>query len=317
MASSNVTTSNVGFTKPVNVIVGLVFLLTAAVGILFNGCIIIVFLKKRQKLLNPTTCFILALTCLDFFMSLVNMPMVIVSSFLGDWAFGIPGCIFYGFTMTFTGLTIIAILTMISFDQYIVMVKSHLKCKRTIRIAILACLMCFLWGLSWAVGPLVGWNSYVFTIEAVHTSCAVNWNSKKVSDLLFTMSLLVFCFLLPFSFVSFFYVNIYLKVKRSPRINTKSSNKKRQERRQKYIAKTIFFMLGAFLLSWCPYAIVVIWSAIGDSRDLPNLVVILPALFAKISVIWNPLIYAFRNRELKNSWKAIFHSDRETEAEPT
>ncbi|XP_033763106.1 visual pigment-like receptor peropsin [Pecten maximus] len=306
MAASNVTLFDAGLTKPVNISVAVLFLIAGLIGIVANASIIFVFWKKHSSILNPTTCFVLALTVLDFFMSLVNMPMVIVSSFIGYWVFGSPGCTFYGFTMTFIGLTIIAVLTMISFDQYIVMVKKNSKHKRTLRAAKLSCIGCALWGLSWAIFPLIGINSYVFTVEGVHTSCAINWKSKKFNDLFYTMAMFVLCFLLPCVLICFFYGSIHMKVKELPRFRDVSSAVTRQELRQKYIAKTMLCMISSFILSWFPYAMVALWSALGDARDIPTLVTLLPAVFAKISVIWNPLIYAHRNRELKKAWREIF-----------
>ncbi|XP_069112851.1 rhodopsin, G0-coupled-like [Argopecten irradians] len=291
--------------KPFNVSFAVVFLITAIIGIFVNGSILFVFGKKHTSVLNPTTYFVLLLTNLDFFMCSINLPMVIVSSFVGDWVFGTPGCIFYGFTMTWIGLTIIAVLTMISFDQYIVMTKKNYKSKRSRRMSKLACLGCVLWGLVWAICPLVGVNSYVFTVEDVHTSCAVNWKSKAVIDISYTSALFVLCFFVPFAFICFFYVCIYLRVKSCPNIRGVSILS-RQEERQKYLAMTIFLMISAFLFSWCPYAIVTLWAIIGDASTIPNMVTLLPAMFAKVAVIWNPLIYAYRNREFKRAWLEIF-----------
>lgn len=45
------------------------------------------------------------------------------------------------------------------------------------------------------------------------------------------------------------------------------------------------------------------WSVIGNSRQIPVQVAIVPTILAKISVLWNPLIYIARSSTLRNAMK--------------
>lgn len=46
-----------------------------------------------------------------------------------------------------------------------------------------------------------------------------------------------------------------------------------------------------FLAAWSPYAVVSMWAAFGPVDAIPPLAFALPAMFAKSSTIYNPIIY--------------------------
>lgn len=46
-----------------------------------------------------------------------------------------------------------------------------------------------------------------------------------------------------------------------------------------------------FLAAWSPYAVVSMWAAFGPVDNIPPLAFAMPAMFAKSSTIYNPIIY--------------------------
>ncbi|CAG2231787.1 RRH [Mytilus edulis] len=57
---------------------------------------------------------------------------------------------------------------------------------------------------------------------------------------------------------------------------------------------------SAFSLSWFPYAIVCLWSILQSSEDIiPVGLAVIPAVIAKVSVVWNPLIYIARTEQFR------------------
>lgn len=63
-------------------------------------------------------------------------------------------------------------------------------------------------------------------------------------------------------------------------------------------AKQLLLMTAGFMFAWAPYAIVssmTVFSLI----TVPNDYKVYPALFAKTSVIYNPIIYFFTYRSLR------------------
>ncbi|CAC5368303.1 RRH [Mytilus coruscus] len=73
----------------------------------------------------------------------------------------------------------------------------------------------------------------------------------------------------------------------------------RRSHMEKTITLTIVLMIAAFSLSWFPYAIVCLWSIITSSEDIPVGLAVFPAIIAKVSVVWNPLIYIARTEQFR------------------
>lgn len=71
--------------------------------------------------------------------------------------------------------------------------------------------------------------------------------------------------------------------------------------------KLITAFPGAFLLCWTPYALVSMWSAFGNPGDISPLAGTIPALIAKSSVVWNPLIYVLTNKQFRTRVGSLFH----------
>lgn len=59
-----------------------------------------------------------------------------------------------------------------------------------------------------------------------------------------------------------------------------------------------------FLAAWSPYAVVSMWAAFGDFDNIPPLAFAIPALFAKSSPLYNPLVYLL----LKPNFRRDLHS---------
>jgi len=60
----------------------------------------------------------------------------------------------------------------------------------------------------------------------------------------------------------------------------------------------ILFLVGYFL-AWTPYSIVAMYSAFISEEELHPLLLTLPAIFAKLSIIWCPLLNLYINKNLR------------------
>ncbi|XP_060072166.1 visual pigment-like receptor peropsin [Ylistrum balloti] len=280
------------------IVIGVLMMIASVIGITLNGLIVYVFCRQ-PSLKTPTNYFVLALSILDLLMSLFGIPMVVVSSFKQHWAFGDKGCVYYGFIMTFLGLSIITILAMISIDRYIVIVKTHLKPLINERVAVSLIFGCVLNGLAWAIAPLVGWSKYV--LEGFGISCSVNWTSNLAEDASFSVASLVLFLVVPLGVFCFCYGNIFYKVRKSGNLQMFTEADRGSSKMDRDVAKTILWMILAFMMSWFPYATLTLITVIGGSSSISPEMTVCPTILAKISVIWNPLIYTYRNREIRKS----------------
>jgi hypothetical protein len=72
---------------------------------------------------------------------------------------------------------------------------------------------------------------------------------------------------------------------------------------EKHLTLVAAFLVGFFLLSWSPYAVVSMYCALGDPNDIGPLTATIPALFAKSALLWPSLLYMVGNRNLNNNFK--------------
>ncbi len=59
------------------------------------------------------------------------------------------------------------------------------------------------------------------------------------------------------------------------------------------------FHLAIFVFTWSPYAVVALYSSFGDPEKISPLGAVLPAVFAKSSMLWSSLYYVLSNKKIK------------------
>ena len=70
-------------------------------------------------------------------------------------------------------------------------------------------------------------------------------------------------------------------------------------RAEKRVTLLSIVMVTSFLIAWSPYAIVCMLRVAGAGKGaFSPLVVLMPALFAKSSFVWNPIIYVALNHQV-------------------
>ncbi|XP_052814067.1 parapinopsin-like [Mya arenaria] len=203
-------------------------------------------------------------------------------------------CVYYGFATTMFGITQISLLAAIAIDRFVIIVKprgfAFSKSK-----AIAAVILCYIIGCLWAMFPAVGWSSY--QLEGIRVRCAINWRSKRVADVSFTLSALILAWMVPLFVIVVSYAGIFHRLQREQTTKFRQSLKQRSSRlkRDRKMAITVLLMIGAFLISWTPYSVVTLIVTFGKVEYVPTIVTIFPALIAKTSIIWNPMIYVARH----------------------
>jgi hypothetical protein len=64
------------------------------------------------------------------------------------------------------------------------------------------------------------------------------------------------------------------------------------------VANMIFIMIIAFLTAWAPYAILALIIQFGDASVVTPGIAVFPALLAKSSICYNPIIYIGLNAQV-------------------
>jgi hypothetical protein len=80
-------------------------------------------------------------------------------------------------------------------------------------------------------------------------------------------------------------------------------------KREARAMKTILLCVGMFLFAWLPYAVIVMCAQFAPSSIgyfLNPYTTTLPSVFAKVSSMYNPIIYTLSNRECLNYFRRLF-----------
>ncbi|PNF41793.1 hypothetical protein B7P43_G02606 [Cryptotermes secundus] len=160
-------------------------------------------------------------------------------------------------------------------------------------------LVCAIWlyALSLTVPPLIGWGAFV--LEGANISCSVNWESHTYNAMTYIMFLFTMGLVVPIGIILFSYLNII----RTMRQSTLEAG--RVTKAETRVTLMIVVMILAFLVAWSPYAVLALVVAFGDSGIVSPGLAVVPAIIAKSSFCYNPLIYVGLNTQFQLAWKRL------------
>ena len=188
---------------------GAVLVLIGIFGTWFNLVGLYIFAKNKH-LQSPTNFFIVGLLICDLSMAVFGNPLPSTAALNGSWFAGDFLCTWEGFVVYFFGLSALYILTAISVDRYIVIVKP-LKSKRiTKRVAVAAVASCFAGGAFWSILPLIGWGSY--GLEAPGFYCGLDYEDNSWANKTYIIAMFIFCFSVPVGIMIYCYFYVYMTV---------------------------------------------------------------------------------------------------------
>ncbi|XP_060813445.1 green-sensitive opsin-like isoform X1 [Bombus pascuorum] len=266
-------------------------------GFTMNLLVAIVIVKDAQILWTPVNVILVNLVVGDFLVAAFGNPVAMVSAITGGWYWGYKMCLCYAWFMSTLGFASIGNLTVMAVERWL-LVARPMKAL-SIRYAITLGIFVWIYALCLSLPPLFGWGSY--GPEAGNVSCSVSWEvhdplTKSDSYIGF---IFVFGLIIPVLVISSSYVAIIVTL-RKVRKRAGASG-----RREAKITKMVALMITAFLLAWSPYAALAIAAQYFDAKPSAS-VAVLPALLAKSSICYNPIIYAGLNSQFPRSLKKIF-----------
>ena len=293
------------------VITGIICVLSVSL----NGLVCLVFCKNR-RLLNAPNIFIASVALSDLFHSITILPLIVITNTQGRWIYGDSGCKIIGFIATWNGLTSLMNLSVASYERYHALVflyKSNRSFSR--RKAVCFSLAMWMYALFWSLMPLCGWSE--FEQEGIGTSCSVRWKSRDKLDVSYNICLLVACFVLPVSVIIISYFKICREINKSARRAKKTWGKTSPFTRETFemerkMVSLFGVMTVAFLVAWTPYAVVSLISMVGRPDVISDITATIPAYFAKSSGCYNPIVYFFLCKRLRQQVKLMVRTGSES-----
>ncbi|KAL1489761.1 hypothetical protein ABEB36_013696 [Hypothenemus hampei] len=265
-------------------------------GFFLNILVIILMLKDKQ-LWTPLNIIIFNLVCGDFSVSILGNPWTLISAISHGWIWGTTMCVIYGFFMSLLGISSITGLSVLAFERFLIVSRPFQRHCMNRKNACFIVIGIWFYALCLTVPPLLGWGKY--GIEAANISCSVNWEDRSSNAASYIMYLFFFGLILPLIVIVYSYVHIIITMR------MKKMQMGQVCRVEAKIAYIVLVMILAFLIAWTPYAIMALLVQFGDPSIITPSTGVLPALIAKSSICYNPIIYVGLNSQFRQSMKRL------------
>ncbi|XP_056913038.1 opsin 7, group member a [Takifugu flavidus] len=276
---------------PVDIMVAVVYSIFGVCSVLGNSTLLYVSYKKKH-LLKPAEYFIVNLAVSDLGLTVSLYPMAIASSFYHRWLYGKTVCYLYAFCGMLFGICSLTTLTLLSTVCFVKVCYPFYGNRFNSVHGCLLIACAWVYALLFAGSPLADWGKY--GPEPYGTACCIDWrlSNQHSTARSYTVALFIFCYILPCCIIVASYSNILMRVHSSRKhMERHSSRQAHMTSIQTIIVKLSVAICIGFLAAWSPYAVVSMWAAFGPVDSIPPLAFAMPAMFAKSSTIYNPIIY--------------------------
>ncbi|TDH14587.1 hypothetical protein EPR50_G00043930 [Perca flavescens] len=264
----------------------------------FTNGLVLVATAKFKKLRHPLNWIIVNLAFADIVETLIASNISICNQFFGYFILGHPMCMFEGFTVATCGIAGLWSLTVISFERWIIVCKPFGNVKFDGKMAAAGIVFCWVFSAACMAPPLFGWSRY--WPHGLKTSCGPDvQNGNALPELniqSYTLFLMITCCFIPLGIIIVCYLAVFMAI-HSVAMQQKESES--TQKAEKEVSRMVVVMIFAFCFCWGPYTFYVCFGAANPGYAFHPLAAALPAYFAKSATIWNPLIYAFMNRQFR------------------
>ena len=287
--------------------VACILIAVAVLGLVFNSVTILTFNKDRG-LLTVSDLPVLSIVIADVVLAASVTPFAVAADFLAAWPFGLGGCSWYAFVSATIGLGTMLHHMVIAVERCWKIhypMATHVTHKQMLKIIVVLWIFTGLWGIF----PLIGWSSYA--PEGTGAACSIKWQSDDLIDTSFIICIFVLFFLLPVVSMVVSYAIIYKDLQQMAKRAKRQWNDEAQQTLELLGARkragwTGFIMVASFVVVWTPYAIVSFYAAFFKPQSISPLVATIPAMFAKTSTLFNPIVYVIRYKRFRKVVKKLF-----------
>ncbi|KAK0070921.1 hypothetical protein PV325_013878, partial [Microctonus aethiopoides] len=206
----------------------------------------------------------------------------------------------YAFMMTTLGIGNIGSITMMAIERWLMVRMSQ---TLSVGKAFMLAGAVWIYAFSLSLPPIIGWGEY--GPESLNISCSVAWENYSSHNGKYIIYLFFFGSILPIAIIIASYISIIQHLKKSTDrirnhydflIHYFFGLLEQCKQRDLKVIKMVVLMTVSFIITWAPYSYVAL-ALYFFNYPAPPLVLVLPCLFAKSSIIYNPIIYAFRNEQ--------------------
>ena len=286
------------------------------VSVLGNITLFFVF-TRRKNLRTIANGFLLNLAFADLLVSVLNMPITVVTIVEQRWIFGETTCYFFGFTTMLSFVSSVMSLAMIAINRYYCVVQwKTYRAIFTPKRSVLFGTIVWLISSLISVPPLFGWAEYRYIPGKSY--CFVFWPS----DVYYMYFMLAICFFGPLTAMSLSYFYIFKFTREAKRrINQHKDTTKPEEKSEEEnsrnktrfrmtpeevkITNTLLIVVACFVFCWAPFAITMFLD-VYYPRPIPRVIDIGTLLLGYANSMCNPVVYGVRNQTFRRELICLF-----------
>ncbi|CDX47441.1 G-protein coupled receptors family 1 profile domain-containing protein [Caenorhabditis elegans] len=288
------------------------YLIIIAAGIIGNSCVILAITRNKSLQTVPNL-FILSLSCSDIVVCCTSATITPITAFKKEWIFGEALCriapFIAGISLCFSTFT----LTAISIDRYILIrfpMRKPITHYQAVGVIAIICAFA-----ATITSPIMFKQKLGEFENFCGQYCTENWGANESQRKIYGAALMFLQLVIPLTIIIISYTAISLKIGQSMILKgakkQKTDNWEMELSDQQRIAvkrrqrtnRMLIGMVVAFACSW-------IWSVtfniLRDYEYLPELIKTQEYIFgiathciAMTSTVWNPLLYAVLNLQLR------------------
>ncbi|WAR23957.1 OPSD1-like protein [Mya arenaria] len=297
------------------IVIVVVIVLTLIVGTLGNCTVIFLFAKYKSLRTTPNI-LLLNLTVASLLMCVFSMPIIIVHCIVDqpNYQDQVQAFVCNGdaFTGAFVGFSGILSVTALAIDRCNVISRQnggHRSGSK--KFSYCSTVLIFIISFTSALAPLLGFGKFVQ--DGSEIFCTFDFFTRSVNNVMYNVFIQLTFFVVPLIAIVTSYTCIYLTVRKHERTFFKGNKgienqecslrrickERKQVKTEVKIAKVTVICVSVFCISWFPYAMVALIGLFGDCEGIDRMVTALPAIFAKVSTVLNPLIYVILQGQFK------------------
>nr|BAD80827.2 ultraviolet opsin [Girella punctata] len=266
--------------------------------VLFAGAplnfVVLLVTLKYKKLRVPLNYILVNISFAGFIFAIFSVSQVFVASVKGYYFLGYTLCALEAAMGSIAGLVTSWSLAVLSFERYLVICKPFGAFKFGNNHALAAVAVTWVMGICCATPPFFGWSRYI--PEGLGCSCGPDWytHNEEYNCTSYLYFLITTCFISPLSIIIFSYSQLLGALRAVAAQQTESASTQKAE---KEVSRMIIVMVGSFVTCYAPYALAGLYFAFSTNENKDYRLVTVPAYFSKSSCVYNPLIYAFMNKQ--------------------
>lgn len=296
-------------------VIYIVFELVIAVLAVLGNVLVCWAVYLNSNLQNVTNFFVVSLAVADIAVGVLAIPFAITIS--TGFCSLFYGCLFIAcFVLVLTQSSIFSLLA-IAIDRYIC-IKIPLRYNSLVTGPRARGVICICWVLSFLIGltPIFGWNhsDHNITVQLNDTPRCGDGMVPCLFEKVVHMDYMVYynffaCVLVPLLLMLGIYHRIFMAARHQlKQMDFKSLQPERSRstlQKEVQAAKSLAIIVGLFAACWLPLHIINCVNLFWTTDRLPGSVVYFAIILSHANSVVNPLIYAYKIREFRMTFRKI------------